>query len=155
MDTRGIRMRAAHGVPCRRSRIRVGSTCRERRALRLFHGDNHIVEQTSGDDPGSAGAPGLRARLRREVHVLPWIARWNARILVVVGVLLRLAEYLHGRGLWMDEASLAANIRWKTLPGLFGPLDYAQLAPPGFLAVEWIAARLLGPSTMVLRLFPL
>ena len=83
------------------------------------------------------------------------IAGHEAQIILGLGILCRVAQYLSGRSLWLDEGSLADNIRHKTLAGLFGPLEHTQLAPPGFLVVEWAAAHILGGGVMALRLFPL
>ncbi len=41
------------------------------------------------------------------------------------------------------------------MAGLFGPLSGGQMAPPGFLVVEWVAFRTLGRTLYALRLFPL
>ncbi len=75
-------------------------------------------------------------------------------LLVGLGVLLRLAQYLYNRSLWVDEAALALNIRNRSFSELFYPLDYAQAAPIGFLIVEKLLYQTLGHSEYVLRLFP-
>lgn len=76
-------------------------------------------------------------------------------ILFLVGVLLRLRQYLTGRSLWADEAMLALNIVNRNLGGMFQPLDYDQGAPVGFLLVEKIFNLVLGRNEFALRLFPL
>lgn len=75
--------------------------------------------------------------------------------LFLLGVLLRLRQFLIGRSLWADEAMLALNIVNRDLIGLFKPLDYDQGAPPGFLFVEKIFNLLFGRNEYALRLFPL
>lgn len=75
-------------------------------------------------------------------------------LLVGLGILLRLAQYLYNRSLWIDEAALALNIRDRSFSELFYPLDYAQAAPIGFLIVEKLFYQTLGHSEYVLRLFP-
>jgi hypothetical protein len=75
--------------------------------------------------------------------------------LIGLGILFRVAEYAWDRPYWQDEGSLAANIKDQTFASLFGPLTNTQLAPPGFLAVEWLAAHVLGTGREALRLFPL
>jgi hypothetical protein len=84
-----------------------------------------------------------------------WLVRRRVEVLLAFGILLRLRQYLADRTPWLDEMSLAGNITGKSLAGLFGPLASTQLAPPGFLVVEWLMARILGPSAMALRLVPL
>jgi len=53
------------------------------------------------------------------------------------GVFLRLSQYLSHRSLWLDEAKLALNIVRRPMGVLLlQPLDSAQGAPIGFLAIE-------------------
>jgi hypothetical protein len=75
--------------------------------------------------------------------------------LIVIGVVLRVWQYLSNPSLWIDEAALARNIIDRPVRALFGPLDYAQVAPPGFLLIQKAAVLSLGSSEYVLRLFPL
>lgn len=75
--------------------------------------------------------------------------------LLLIGVLLRLRQYLTGRSLWADEAMLALNIVNRNFAGMFQPLDYDQGAPIGFLLVEKIFNSILGKNELALRLFPL
>jgi len=84
--------------------------------------------------------------------------RWERAalaVLLLLGALLRLRQYLTGRSLWADEAMLALNIVDRNLAGLFQPLDYDQGAPIGFLLVEKIFNSILGKNEFALRLFPL
>ena len=74
--------------------------------------------------------------------------------LFLVGILLRLRQYLTGRSLWADEAMLALNIVNRNIAELALPLDYDQGAPVGFLLVVKIFNLLFGRSEYVLRLFP-
>ncbi len=76
-------------------------------------------------------------------------------ILMTLGILLRLRQYLTGRSLWSDEAMLALNIVNRDVSGLFKPLDYDQGAPIGFLLVEKVSHLLFGRNEYSLRLFPL
>jgi hypothetical protein len=75
--------------------------------------------------------------------------------LVGLGILLRVAQYLANRSLWVDEAWLALNIIDRPLKELTEPLEFNQAAPVGFLLVEGLAAKTIGFSEYALRLFPL
>jgi hypothetical protein len=75
-------------------------------------------------------------------------------LLIALGALLRLRQYLTGRSLWVDEAMLALNIVGRGFAGLAQPLDYDQGAPLGFLLVEKIFNIILGKHEYALRLFP-
>lgn len=77
-----------------------------------------------------------------------------AALLILVGALLRLRQYLTGRSLWADEAMLALNIVERSFAGMFRPLDYDQGAPIGFLLVEKLFNSVLGKHEFALRLFP-
>jgi hypothetical protein len=77
-------------------------------------------------------------------------------VVLLAGAALRLWQYAGNASLWLDELALARNIVDEHLGTLLaGRLDYNQVAPPGFLFCEKIAATLLGPSEAALRLFPL
>ena len=76
-------------------------------------------------------------------------------LILLLGFVLRLRQYLTGRSLWLDEAMLALNIVNRDFVGLFQPLDYDQGAPIGFLLVEKVINVMFGDHEFVLRLFPL
>ena len=78
-----------------------------------------------------------------------------AAVLAAAGIGLRLWQYLANSSLWIDEAALARNIIDRSPVELLQPLDYAQVAPPGFLLAEKAIITLLGSSEWALRLFPL
>lgn len=78
---------------------------------------------------------------------LPWI-------IICLGVILRLVQYLFNRSLWLDESYLALNIIDRTFLELLQPLSYNQGAPIGFLILEKIAVQIFNSSEYVLRLFP-
>jgi hypothetical protein len=75
--------------------------------------------------------------------------------LVIIGVILRLRQYLFNRSLWADEGSLAFNLANRSFFGLTQPLDYEQGAPLGFLFIEKVFIILFGNRDLVMRLFPL
>ena len=56
--------------------------------------------------------------------------------------------------LWGDEAFLAINFLTRDFAGLALPLEFDQIAPPGFLWAEWSIARWLGSGELALRLIP-
>ena len=73
----------------------------------------------------------------------------------VLGAALRLWQYATGASLWADEANMALNIVDRPLGRLLGPLDYRQMAPPGWLLLQKAAVTLLGDGEHALRLIPL
>ena len=77
-----------------------------------------------------------------------------AALLILLGAVLRVRQYLTGRSLWADEAMLALNIVERGFAGMFQPLDYDQGAPIGFLLVEKLFNAVLGRHEFALRLFP-
>ena len=72
--------------------------------------------------------------------------------LILLGVALRLRQYLALRSFWLDEAMLALNIVGRSFSGLLKPLDYNQGGPVGFLLAEKMVVNLLGNSELSLRL---
>lgn len=76
-------------------------------------------------------------------------------VALLIGALLRLAQYAVNRSLWLDEALLVSNFLDRSWAGLFAPFHRGQAAPLGFLALEKLAAAALGRSEYALRLVPL
>lgn len=76
-------------------------------------------------------------------------------LLILLGIVLRLRQYIANRSLWVDEASLALNIVNRTYLGLTQPLDYDQGAPLGFLFVVKLTTDFFGNQDFILRLIPL
>ncbi|MBI4355622.1 MAG: hypothetical protein HY597_04140 [Candidatus Omnitrophica bacterium] len=76
-------------------------------------------------------------------------------LLIALGLLLRTVQYLANRSLWLDEAMLALNLIGRSAFQLLQPLDYAQVAPAGFLLMERLAVILWGTSEYALRAMPL
>jgi hypothetical protein len=74
--------------------------------------------------------------------------------LCILGVALRLWQYGAGASLWADEANLALNIIDRPVGSLLGPLDYRQVAPPGWLLLVKGVITLLGDGEHALRLVP-
>ena len=95
----------------------------------------------------------------REHQALPGKATLGARHLLAailaVGIAIRTAVYLRGYNFYIDEASLASSIIGRSWKGLLTPpLDYGQLAPPGFLLLERALTRVFGTSEEALRALP-
>ena len=84
----------------------------------------------------------------------PWVnqATW---IMVGVGILLRFGRFALNYPLWGDESCLAANLIDRGFVDLLRPLEFGQVCPPAFLAIELAMSRWLGFHEWVLRLFPL
>ncbi|HXU32187.1 MAG TPA: hypothetical protein VN851_16580 [Thermoanaerobaculia bacterium] len=95
---------------------------------------------TDVDQPQAATGGNLAGR-----EPIEW--RWPAGLAILLGVALRLWQYLANPSLWVDEAALARNVLDRSVPGLFGALDYGQIAPPGFLLGSSPDLRPPGPST--------
>ncbi len=74
--------------------------------------------------------------------------------LLLLGVVVRGVEYFSRSSLWLDEAAIALNLAARPLRELFAPLDLAQVAPWGFLAIEKGLFGLFGRNELGLRLLP-
>src|SRR3954447_18172914 len=88
-----------------------------------------------------------------EIGAAVWVARATAGF-VALGVLLRAARYLLNFPLWCDETMIAANFLDRGYADLFRPLDYRQVGPLLWLAVELTSVKAFGFSEWSLRLFP-
>jgi len=75
--------------------------------------------------------------------------------IILVGIILRLAQYIFNRSLTEGEAALALNIVQRSYAQLLKPLDYVQAAPVGFLLIQKSISSLFGANEYGLRLFPL
>jgi 4-amino-4-deoxy-L-arabinose transferase-like glycosyltransferase len=82
------------------------------------------------------------------------LIKYSSILGVLLGVLIRLIQYLSNRSLWSDEAMVALNIVNRSYSELLRPLDYNQAAPPGFLWIEKLAVEIFGNNEYALRLFP-
>jgi len=75
-------------------------------------------------------------------------------LIIGLGIVLRLVQYLFNRSLWLDEAALASSIISRDFAGLLQPLDFAQTAPVGFLMLTRLAVEVGGGGEYVLRFIP-
>lgn len=80
--------------------------------------------------------------------IIPWL-------IMGIGAVLRIAQFIYNRSLTEGEAALALNIVQRSYSQLLKPLDYAQAAPVGFLLLQKFMSTLLGLSEMGLRFLPL
>jgi len=76
-------------------------------------------------------------------------------ILIGLGILLPLIQFIYNRSIWLDEAMLSLNIIHKGYFELLKPLDYVQVAPILFLIIEKFFSTIIPNSEYGLRLFPL
>ena len=76
-------------------------------------------------------------------------------LVVAIGLVLRLQQYVANRSLSNDEAALALNLVNRTFGELTQPLDYEQGAPIGFLLIEKLAIVITGNHDYILRFFPI
>lgn len=97
------------------------------------------------DDLGFGRSTEEQARIRFERATLAFLG---------LAVALRLVRYLLNFPMWCDETMVAVNLLDRSWLDLARPLEYRQVAPIGFLALEWLATRLFGFSEMALRLVP-
>jgi len=81
-------------------------------------------------------------------------SKWLSWFIIASSIVLRLIEYLNNPSLFGDEAAIALPIMNRTFSGLLFPLEGGQSAPFGFLMVEKLIVKLLGPSDYTFRLFP-
>jgi hypothetical protein len=65
-------------------------------------------------------------------------------IAILVGMALRVVEFVRDRPLWLDEAMLSLNIAARSFARLARPLDYDQSAPIAYLWLERLAVNIAG-----------
>ena len=99
------------------------------------------------DRPSHSPRPADDDRARR--------ARLAIGAALLIGVLLRLAQYAVNRSLWLDEALLVSNFLDRSWAGLLEPFHRGQTSPLGFLALVKLSVAALGRSEYALRLVPL
>jgi hypothetical protein len=94
-----------------------------------------------------------RSRIQRAM-AQPYRQRFVFAVLAF-GIICRLTQYLIDSSLWYDESFVALNVVHKSFSAMFGPLDWNEASPPGFLVAEKLLVSILGPSEYSLRLLPL
>jgi hypothetical protein len=88
-------------------------------------------------------------------RIWAFVRAYPDRVVLGLGVLLRVGVYLSNRAYFMDEASLSANLAGKPILEFSDGLSSDQLAPMGFLIAERAIMALLGSSRYVARFLPL
>jgi hypothetical protein len=91
----------------------------------------------------------------QEKSILQTIRRWYFSktflwILVGIGIVLQLSQYLFNRSFWVDEALVATKLIDSSYADFWQPSE----SPIGFLIVEKFVSQVLGESEYALRLFP-
>jgi hypothetical protein len=71
---------------------------------------------------------------------------------VLAGFALRTFCYARNQSLWIDEAFLALNVVYRTVPELCEPLDLNQGAPLGYLLLSKYVVKAFGSGELALRL---
>lgn len=80
---------------------------------------------------------------------------WLAIVVILVGIMLRLAYWFHNRDLIIDESNIARNLFERDYGKLTTRLDYEQYAPVLFLWIEKTFTILFGFSEQSLRAYPM
>ena len=98
-----------------------------------------------------------RRALARAGGSLPLGLTWEsfAWVAVALGLILRVWEYLEFRLLHIDEEALLSNLVGRGILDFHQILDQDQIAPPGFLVIERLMARLPLDVRASGRLLPL
>jgi dolichyl-phosphate-mannose-protein mannosyltransferase len=91
----------------------------------------------------------------KKMRLVQRLLSWLPGIIVITGILLRVAVYLQNRSLTDDEASVARNIYENNYSSLLAPLKYGTYAPPAFLWILKTITNFFGNSEYALRLYPL
>ena len=84
----------------------------------------------------------------------PWTNRLQL-VIVVAGIGVRLARFLEGRPLWLDESLVALNVLPNGPADFLKPLGHNTISPVGFLFGEWLITRVAGTGEHALRFLPL
>jgi len=90
---------------------------------------------------------------RKRIEVFPGTLTFWLNVILVVGITLRLRQFLFGRSMWADEAYYAASSGDRTLIELLTiPLDRNQSAPPLYTLIAKSSIAIFGEFDWSLRL---
>lgn len=84
-----------------------------------------------------------------------WWVRTAIWVVVVAGILLRIAVWLQQRSLYLDEANLIRNFTERSYAELFHNLDYEQYSPPLFSVSVKACIAVFGNTELAVRLIPM
>ncbi|WP_163505528.1 glycosyltransferase family 39 protein [Fodinicola acaciae] len=112
---------------------------------RALDEETALTDQTEATGDTTGPSPATRIWSGRIHNIL-------VALVVLAGICGAVRVWLSDRGLWNDELYIAINVRDLSIRGLFGPLQYYQIAPPGWLVGEKAFLRVLGDSEQALRL---
>jgi len=85
----------------------------------------------------------------------PRLLRGAAFVVIALGALLRISNWLGNRSLWFDEVAYALNVASRSYTQLLRPLDFDQVAPFLFSWAQRAMTQLFGVNEYALRLVPL
>ena len=95
------------------------------------------------------------AAIQDRATTQPWVTTTLLTAVACGGIGVRASALLAERSLWLDEVSLALNIRERGFLELLGePLEFGQSAPPGFLLLSRLAMATLGDGLVAVRAIP-
>jgi hypothetical protein len=73
-------------------------------------------------------------------------------VVLIIGIALRARQLFEQAPLWLDELALVNGILAGPFSAVFdGPSDFAQVAPPGFVALEWLLVQAFPSADLLLR----
>ena len=75
--------------------------------------------------------------------------------LIILGITLRLIDYLHNKSLWLDETYVALNVMKRSFIELIQPPLLEHQAPIGFLWIQRFMINIFGANEYALRLYSL
>ncbi|HSB75746.1 MAG TPA: hypothetical protein VLC12_08855, partial [Terriglobales bacterium] len=83
----------------------------------------------------------------------PWGYQQLAWAVALLGVGIRVEQYLHNRSLWLDEAMVGLNLIHRSFGQLTQPLEFHVVEPIAWLFTAKVCNLLFGPGEKALR-FP-
>ena len=85
-------------------------------------------------------------------NLAAWVLLNRWRLILAIGLLVRVVGYLKNRQFWMDEGSLLGNIIDKPVLDFWTPLNFEQVVPPIYLMLLRLLWSIFGEIRLILRL---